>query len=237
MKKITFGIIMLSALVLLVACLETSPSTEVKVEVEELASEEPYSYYPTLSPIPDWVLLWLNEPVCQPPCWENITPEETSYTDALTIANTISGFGVSYVGDDNIRLVSNQDNTYNSVILSTRDDVNIQEIYLNTGFTLLELGDIVDVYGFPDEMLDITSFDRHFVDLLYYDLGMVITFELLPSDPRNKVNLSHNINVRGISFYAPQLEYYFNLPLQYGISTSPAIKLKGYGVYDIPYYE
>jgi hypothetical protein len=77
---------------------------------------------PTLSPQPDWLVRWLNEPVCQPPCWEKITPGKTSFADALAIAKITSGFELGHVGDNSIQLNYNQ----GSVLLLSREDANIQ---------------------------------------------------------------------------------------------------------------
>jgi hypothetical protein len=232
MKKIVLVIVVLIVLGSLVACSGEIPPTDSGGP----ATEKPYR--PTLSPTPDWLVRWLNEPVCQPPCCENITPGKTSFADALAIANTISGVKVSYVGDDNIRLKSNQYSAYNFAVLQSRGDANIQEIDLTTKYTLLELGEIVDLYGFPDEMIKFRSsgdqLATHWIDLLYYDLGMVITFDPLPGDPWNKVSLEPNTYIGTIRFYASQLEYYFNAPQWLGAIVSPAIKLNGYGNYDIP---
>ena len=232
MKKVLFVIVLLSVLGSLFACSGEMPTTGSG----EPATEEPYR--PTHSPKPDWLVRWLNEPVCQPPCWENITPGKTSFTDALAIAKAISGAKLSYVGDDNIRLKSNHYNAFNFAILLSKGDANIQVIRLTTQFTSLELSEIVDRYGFPDEMikygLPSPEGSSVWIDLLYYDLGMVVTFYALPDDPWNRVSLSPDISIASIQFYAPQLEHYFNEPPEYGVNVSPGIKLKGYGIYDVP---
>lgn len=232
MRKIELVIVVLIVFGSLAACSGKIPAADLG----GFATEEPYR--PTLSPKPDWLVRWLNEPVCPPPCWEKITPGKTSFTDAQAIANTLSGTKVSYVDDDSISLMSNQYHAYNFALLLSRGDANIQEIYLTTQYTSLELGEIVNRYGFPDEMISFGSFDdpsaMHWIDLLYYDLGMVITFDSLPSDPWNRVNLDPSIYIGTIAFYAPQLEYYFNSSQWLGKVVSPAIKLNGYGDYDIP---
>lgn len=221
-KKIVLVIVVLSVLGSLVACSGEIPATDQA------------HITPTLSPKPDWLVRWLNEPVCQPPCWENITPGKTSFADALAIAKITSGFELGHVGDNSIQLNYNQ----GSVLLMSREDANIQWIDLDTNFTSLELGEIVDRYGFPDEMikygLPSPEGSSVWIALLYYDLGMVVTFYALPDDPWNRVNLSPDTSIASIQFYAPQLEYYFNEPPEYGVSFSPAIKLNGYGNYDIP---
>ena len=222
-KKMVLVIAVLSVLGSLVACLGEIPSS----------TDEAY-ISPTLSPKPDWLARWLNEPVCQPPCWEKITPGKTSFADALAIANTISGAKVSYVGDDNIRLNYNK----GFVLLLSREDANIQEMDLSISDASLELGEIVDRYGFPDEMIKYglsgPEGSSVWIDLLYYDLGMVVTFYALPDDPWNKVSLGPDTSIASINLYAPQLEYYFNEPPEHGVNFSPAIKLNGYGNYDIP---
>ena len=79
-----------------------------------------------------------------------------------------------------------------------------------------------------------TEFTSVWIDLLYYDLGMVVTFYALPDDPWNRVSLSPDTSIASIQFYTPQLEHYFNEPPESGMTVSPGIKLKGYGIYDVP---
>ena len=157
---------------------------------------------------------------------------------AIGIANTISGFEVSHLSDVTIRLNYNQYGANYFALLQSRGDVNIQEIDLDTKSTSLQLSEIVDLYGFPDELIRFSSsgdqLATHWIDLLYYDLGMVITFDPLPGDTWNKVSLDPNTYIGTIRFYAPQLEYYFNAPQWAGAIVSPVIKLNGYGVYNLP---
>jgi hypothetical protein len=142
------------------------------------------------------------------------------------------------VSTDTIQLDFTQNNVHYFALLQSRRDANIQEIDLNTQHTSLQLDEIVDRYGFPDELIRFSSsgdqLASHWIDLLYYDLGMVITFDALPGDPWNKVSLDPKINLGTIRFYAPQLKYYFNAPQWTGAIVSPAIKLKGYRVYNVP---
>lgn len=222
-KKMVLVIAVLSVLGSLVACLGEIPSS----------TDEAY-ISPTLSPKPDWLARWLNEPVCQPPCWEKITPGKTSFADALAIAKTASGFELGHIDNDSIQLNYNK----GFVLLLSREDANIQEMDLSISDALLELSEIVDRYGFPDEMikygLPSPEGSSVWIDLLYYDLGMVISFYASPDDPWNKVILGPDTSIALIKLYVPQLEYYFNEPPEYGVNFSPAIKLNGYGSYDIP---
>lgn len=226
MKEVLFVIVVLNIFGSLAACSGKIPATGQAYMT------------PTLSPQPDWLVRWLNEPVCQPPCWENITPGKTSFTDALAIVYKLEGSKVTRVDNDVIQLHFNQYGANYSALLLSRGETNIQEIDLDTQSTSLKLSVIVDRYGFPDEMikygLPSTEFSSIWIDLLYYDLGMVITFYALPDDPWNKISLSPDTSIASIQFYAPQLKYYFNEPPEYGVNVSPAIKLKGYGIYNIP---
>ena len=216
-------------LVIVVLCIGSQVACSEKIPAADQADVSP-----TLSPQPDWLVRWLNEPVCQPPCWEEITPGKTSFADALAIAKATSGFELGHVGDDSIQLNYNQ----GSVLLLSREDANIQEIDLDTSYTSLELSEIVDRYGFPDEMIKYglsgPEGSSVWIDLLYHDLGMVISFYALPDDPWSKVILGPDTSIALIKLYVPQLEYYFNEPPEYGVNFSPAIKWNGYGNYDIP---
>jgi len=222
MKKMVLVIVVLNILGSLVACSGEIPATD-QADIT-----------PTLSPKPDWLVRWLNEPVCQPPCWEKITPGKTSFADALAIAKTTSGFELGHVDNDSIQLNYNQ----GSVLLLSREGANIQEMDLDTNFTSLKFGEIVDRYGFPDEMIEYglpsPEGSSVWIDLLYYDLGMAISFYALPDDPWNRVSLAPDTSIASIRFYTPQLKSYFNESPEYGVNLSPAIKLKGYGIYNVP---
>ena len=39
----------------------------------------------------NWLSSWLNSPTCQPPCWENIIPGQSTLNDSLKIIAQISG--------------------------------------------------------------------------------------------------------------------------------------------------
>ena len=141
---------------------------------------------------------------------------------------------MGHIDNDSIQLNYNK----GFVLLLSREDANIQEMDLSISDALLELSEIVDRYGFPDEMikygLPSPEGSSVWIDLLYYDLGMVISFYASPDDPWNKVILGPDTSIALIKLYVPQLEYYFNEPPEYGVNFSPAIKLNGYGNYDIP---
>ena len=47
---------------------------------------------PTSTPLPPtWFTAWLHDPVCQPPCWEEITPGTTTMTETVNILQSLPG--------------------------------------------------------------------------------------------------------------------------------------------------
>ena len=45
---------------------------------------------------PDWWVSWLAQPVCKPPCWQNITPGITTFDEALSILKKTPGVTITY---------------------------------------------------------------------------------------------------------------------------------------------
>ena len=43
----------------------------------------------------EWMKAWLENPVCNPPCFENIIPGETKYNDAIEIIETNPDFTIT----------------------------------------------------------------------------------------------------------------------------------------------
>jgi hypothetical protein len=44
----------------------------------------------------DWWIAWLAQPACKPPCWQNITPGQTTRDEAVTILENTPGIVITY---------------------------------------------------------------------------------------------------------------------------------------------
>jgi hypothetical protein len=194
----------------------------------------------TVSMRPVWITRWLKDPICQPPCWENISPGKTSLEEAKSIVNSHPDMKISYIDDVSIS-IRNKSEEENFGLLTAPNGQTIQRISLLTRQFSLELSEIVNLYGFPNEMLVFDSsqdqFSVRWIDLLYYKHGMVVTYYPPPDkDHGNEITLAPDTKIRGIGFYALQLENYFNSSQWLGSTVSTPTNISnGYGTYRLQY--
>ena len=103
-----------------------------------------------------WVESWLNNPKCDPPCWEGIVPGVTTMEEGIEIASQLSGvakvdgpygihngqaIGILMKGcDENSYIVlrdnKSEDNTIDSIFLSTscsEDNTTVKEVITTYG--------------------------------------------------------------------------------------------------------
>ncbi len=181
-----------------------------------------------------WEALWLNTPLCEPPCWENITPGKTNYAEALSILEKLPGviityndqqMGISWIFDKNrpdsglIRF--NPDGTVYSIWLGNSYD---QKLYLKT---------VVDSFAYPTY---IQPYDCRegmcSTALAYPDRGMVLEVFL---EDMGKIN-AHQVAIDASS--EVNFVYFIETGLESYLSTSMYqeyqllfMKWKGYGEY------
>src|SRR5689334_4396309 len=51
---------------------------------------------------PNWWISWLAQPVCKPPCWQNITPGITTFAEAVSILEQTPGTTITYKSKDGL---------------------------------------------------------------------------------------------------------------------------------------
>jgi len=189
--------ILLCAFGYLVASCSTTPKPEI---------------YPTLTPrpLPGWLLKFIKNPTCSPPCWENIVPGETTLEQAKLLLARQPDVQDSYV-EDTI--------PFGKTLLwlngsAPVDDENIvQMVWLRTSFYGVLLDQIVNRYGDPKYVVFSYWYEnRVSVDLLYPDIGLVISTRQYEKghEPDNVMaDISPKDEVADILFLAPGLEYYY----------------------------
>lgn len=141
-------------------------------------------FIPEEVPLSEWMTKWLEDPTCQIPCWEGLTPGVTQIDDGAeilrnkpfikTLKNPIYG----PVGD--IRQISwefeNQEGS--GVANSDENGEIIAWIALNTGATDFPLKKVIASYGYPD-WVSIYCQGTDFiykcsVELVIKDKGMIL---------------------------------------------------------------
>ena len=171
---------------------------------------EPYMPNQTL-----WIDAWLENPVCQPPCLDNIIP---GVTPADEVAEKLS------VHPGVLRVEREKKNYYTEAIrwytpenemgqlgeVTVNTDTQIVsgiEIYSNSNVAKILLGDFIDVFGEPDYVYPYT--DAEFISstcvahLYYVDKGMSVRF-LLTESTKERVNITPDTLISGIGLLPPQ---------------------------------
>lgn len=178
--------------------------------------------YPYLFSEPsELVVNWLEAPTCKMPCWEKITPGETDLEQAKSFLfgnPKVKTIGKSNIIPDGVMLsVDIQGDYYNPNASIEFDRNNIaQSIKIFTANQNLYLDDIVSYYGFPRYVViygqETVGVD---VDLLYPGMGLVVNLYSQDAEIRNENDIRFTISpkqeVYGISFFTPNLEYYYSL--------------------------
>lgn len=179
-----------------------------------------------------WWTLWLDQPVCKAPCWQNITPGKTSMEDAVEILEntqdiiiTFKGkYGVSwqfsqiYSGAGDMR--ESEDGIVSSIRLGNSPD---NELHFKT---------IVDEYGYPSfvELYD-CQLGKCSTILVYPDIGLLVDAYLKDNvegvNP-SQVTIQPDIIVSGVYFIPAGFENFKKIP---EFQEQDLLEWKGYGEY------
>lgn len=106
---------------------------------------------------PIWLSSWLVSPTCGPPCWENITPGDSNFSEAEAIIRRRSDVDRIYLGSG--RLGEKQkvlqwyfvDSSDLGEIYSDADGKIVSTILLETG-EYMTIQDVISQFGSPDQL-------------------------------------------------------------------------------------
>lgn len=198
MKKITIFMLCGFLLVVGIAC-----QTEI-----------PYS--PTFTPEPmysGWAS-WLDQPVCMPPCWQNITPGETSKDIAVSILKNIPDVVITY--DGKYGLSWDFTNHTDSGEVRVSEDGVVSTIWLGSiSEQKVPLRMVVNTYGFPQYLKPYDCREgRCSTALIYPDLGMFLSVYVsnigTTSNPRFEILADTSVN--RVYFIKKGLENFEKIP-------------------------
>lgn len=176
--------------------------------------------------LPAWVVKWLENPECSPPCWENIMPGETTILEAKSILAKIPD--VRIIGqDDHVIEWKMNDSDYGSAVSKTGDGIITVVILTSVGKQPLLLNRVIDKYGTPEF---VHPFDCREgmceVNIVFPQLGMAL--DLFVPNRRGQITIEPTSSVINVLFYAGDLEHYRELPEN---SEGDIQNWIGYGVY------
>lgn len=194
--------------------------------------------YPYLFTNPsEWIADWLKNPICEVPCWEEITPGKTSRNEAESLLSNNPEFGSVEERDvipyGLMLFVDVRGDKYEPTNVSIKfDNKNIvQEIDLVTFGGNLYLHDIVLTYGFPKQVFFVYwDYGYTMFYLLYPELGVVVELDGYSKHRNNaSVNIQSFSKINNIYLSAAELTSVFDSS---GIAKPSGVyEWKGYATY------
>jgi len=191
------------------------------------------------TPREQWITDWLDEPICQPPCWENITPGTTTMTEAASILNNLTGVitlgplfsdirnrdEISWEFPHSQSGGSSYTEGNSSIIVNMRLSIDLDQ--------LLKVEEVIQVYSFPDHVLARSCTGRNCVVHLIYDNGM--TLELYLRTKNDYFEIAEDSRVYRIWFLLPGVQGYVDTMSAYQLDIiASLIDWEGYREYKIP---
>ena len=197
---------------------------------------------PTPAARHQWIKKWLNDPTCQPPCWEHIIPGETSLLDAASIVSTIPDTKIILLpnmntDDQKSQLQWQLDNSSDTGIADPDEKgkvIALLTLSLGSDQQLL-FGEVISAYGQPSDVVlydcqgEITR-SSCVVHIVYPDLGMVLELFLRSVNKEGyHVDINSDANVSVIMFIPGGSNSYSETILHN--LNKPRIGWKGYAEY------
>jgi hypothetical protein len=117
-----------------------------------------------------WWETWLIQPVCKPPCWQNITPGVTTKDEAVSILKKMPDITITYNVPSGVDwdLVSNKTGGW----LGAQNGI-VTSVVLGSAYDNLTLETVVASYGYPNFVAPVDCRDGMCSTILVYpDLGI-----------------------------------------------------------------
>jgi|SRR4030066_264070 len=190
---------------------------------------------PTSAPRSTWLKEFLESPVCQPPCWNNITPAQTTIDEANKILQINPTIKIINIYPDSIEweFLPTGGNGY---VESQYNKNTVDIIYLGLGTEqYLTLGDVIKNYSDPTYIhfeQNMHNLKRCFFFVFYESSGVVFSNRDLPCKELKQgdistvdLDVSPDIILNSITMVATGDRF-----AEYAGSVNP-INWKGYGNY------
>jgi len=225
---------------------ETAYPPTLQAILKEVSTEgQPTSIIPTPSiSSQDWLTMWLSKPTCQPPCWENITPGETSLSDAVRRIAQIPGTRLSdleltphpvtqdiYIQWDFVKFGD-------GAMISNNGDIIIQVDLHPNDENEPTIDEIIKAFGEPSSVVREDCFGEWFnpvrcgYSLDFKRIGVFLGL-VQSTNMDQPVNIHPGDQVASITFFQPLRDPESSMnPLAYGNYDMDEIKWDGYRVYD-----
>jgi hypothetical protein len=122
----------------------------------------------------NWQTAWLDQPVCKPPCWQNITPGVTTRDEAVLILENTPGVAITYNKKSGLSWNFGTKAEGGNIIVS--EDGIVSGVWLGSTNENLYLKKVTAAYSFPKY---VKPYDCRVgmceTVLIYPDLGMLLS--------------------------------------------------------------
>ncbi len=166
-----------------------------------------------IAPREPWISKWLENPACQPPCWEGITPGKSTMTETITVLNTMTGIDISgpsrdYTDRKRLLISWNYQNSQSSGEAETDENgLIINEMYLSIDHQQqVILREIINIYGSPDNVL-INRNHAGTCDISLMNKKGFVLNEIVPYF-WEKCKISPSSQVYSIQFFSYEIQDY-----------------------------
>jgi hypothetical protein len=159
-----------------------------------------------------WITKWLDEPTCQPPCWENLHPGTTLINEVPNILakvpDIINISDSAYSGFVECKSWSMNGYEKKEIGLACKnkyDEKPISTIELKFGFnpgSRVYLGEIINSYGNPNYVVPKIDNAGCHAYIFYIEKGMRLFVD--GSSPGKMMKITGNWEVLNVTFYYPE---------------------------------
>lgn len=179
-----------------------------------------------------WQLTWLDQPICRPPCWQNITPGLTTRDEAVSILENMPNVEITYDKEDGLTWYFGTKKVEGGNIVTPTGGI-VSSIWLGSINNDLQFKKVVEFYAFPEYVQPYDCRDGMCsTALIYPDLGMLLgVFVINENDnfTAPQIEILPETIVDRVYFTEPGAESARNL-LRSG-NMPPVMAWKGYGAY------
>lgn len=198
----------------------------INIELTKMALEPEATPLPTPSiNSQNWFRDFIDDPTCQIPCWENITPNKTDIDLATRIVAKIPDVQIIYLEPRSTSWYFGNKSSSSGVVTANQEGIIIQIDLELSEDEILILSDVIKLYGDPNAILE--GIDCNFI-LSYRYQGMLLSV-LEPTCSRKPADMKPETRIDRIILFSPDNQE-FTLEI-YGFNMDE-INWDGYKIYD-----
>lgn len=153
----------------------------------------------------------LDDPVCEPPCWQNIIPGRTEKEDLLNQLSTLPFVDKSSISSVNIPGSAFAGTIYASLYLDKPYQTKLYSYFLNDKVAVISLGgtwhvtlaEAIEKLGKPRTVIVVRNNGDAYVTFINPATGISFGYTSIWKDEKWKTEISPDIEIESINFFDP----------------------------------